>query len=165
MPCGFQTMSDNSLRNRTWAGSFKSPHRLSCLEFALWETVLFASLGDSPRVSTKELLYLDDAGRLPRIRILYEIFTRPSICLVLSLSLVGLTTPSACSHSLRCNLHYVALGIWPSIGLWGYAPIASMKLTKRINRGLRFIFPACRNADYRRLKQSLEYCSHAPVGR
>src|SRR5206468_10157122 len=81
-----------------------------------------------------------------------------------SLSLVGLTTPSACSHSLRCNLHYVALGIWPSIGLWGYAPIASMILTKRINRGLRFIFPACRNADYRRLKLSLEYCSHAPVG-
>src|SRR2546421_13085671 len=33
MPCGFQTMSDNSLRNRTWAGSFKSPHRLCCLDF------------------------------------------------------------------------------------------------------------------------------------
>jgi len=48
----------------------------------LWKTVLFVSVGDGPRVSTKELLYLDDAGRLPRIRILYEIFTRPSICLV-----------------------------------------------------------------------------------
>src|SRR4029077_261061 len=65
MPCGFQTRSDNSLRNRTWAGSFKLPHWLSCLEFALWKTVLFATVRDGLRVSTTALLYLDDPGRLP----------------------------------------------------------------------------------------------------
>src|SRR5260370_30004120 len=57
MPFGFQTMSDNSLRNRTWAGSFKSPHWLSCLEFALWKTVLFTSAGDGPRVSRGRCYY------------------------------------------------------------------------------------------------------------
>src|SRR6476646_7899208 len=65
-PCGFQTMSDNSLRNRTWAGSFKAPYRLCCLEFALGETVLFASMGDGLCVSTTALFRLHDAWWLPR---------------------------------------------------------------------------------------------------
>src|SRR5213083_2090726 len=66
MPCGFQTMSDNSLRNRTWAGSFMSPYWLSCLEFALWETVLFASLESAHGFRSAVLLFrLHDAWRLP----------------------------------------------------------------------------------------------------
>src|SRR5437868_15173501 len=61
MPCGFQTMSDNSLRNRTWAGSFKSPHRLCCLEFAFspaWKTA-------HDFRSVMLLFYLHNAWRLP----------------------------------------------------------------------------------------------------
>src|SRR5207244_12323490 len=65
MPCGFQTMSDNSLRNRTWAGSFKSPPWSSRLEFSLWNTILFASVGDNPRVSTMDLLHFHDGWRFP----------------------------------------------------------------------------------------------------
>src|SRR6476660_6312816 len=66
-PCGFQTMSDNSLRNRTWAGSFKLPHWLSCLGFALEETVLFRQHGRRLTHFTSAVLLFHhhDAGRLP----------------------------------------------------------------------------------------------------
>src|SRR5437764_578539 len=51
MPCGFQTMSDNSLRNRTWAGSFKSPHWLSC-----WSSLCGKR---SARFTTESILPID----------------------------------------------------------------------------------------------------------
>src|SRR5213082_1065891 len=66
MPCGFQTRSDNSLRNRTWAGRFKSPHWLSCFEFALWEQSFTPAWETAQGFRSVVLLFrLHDAGRLP----------------------------------------------------------------------------------------------------
>src|SRR4029453_10482848 len=67
MPCGFKTMSDNSLRNRTWAGSFKSPHWLSCLEFAFVGNGPFRQRGKRRTVlaSVVLLFHLHDARWLP----------------------------------------------------------------------------------------------------
>src|SRR5207247_6829597 len=109
MPCGFQTMSDNSLRNRTWAGSFKSPHWL----------VLIVDCRPNDTVS---------------------VFAHPA-AIISTMSIWDLV-------------------VYRTLGQYADGVDETYKETQP---GAANHFSCNGDADYRCLKQSLEYCTHAPA--